>query len=64
MTKFNLEKKNCHVCGSMLKRNYINETEWCDNANCQIYNVKFSIPYKTKTKAEATVKEVMVGSRK
>jgi len=63
-SKLDLSKPNCHVCGKPLKRDFENKREWCGNANCQIYNMVFSIPYKTKTKAEATVKEVIVGSRK
>lgn len=61
MNRFDLEKKNCHVCGKLLERNFGIETEWCNNAKCQVYKVKFSIPYKVKTKSTTAIRDAIKG---
>ena len=61
MSKLNLEKENCYICGSKLERNLITEKEYCDNVNCQVYDVRFSIPYKGKSKSPITMQHMIRG---
>lgn len=42
---FDLEKDNCHVCQSQLKRNMTNHTESCVADFCPVKGVTFNIPY-------------------
>jgi len=58
LDKFDLSKENCHVCGNKLLRNFKDEKEYCGNGFCQVYGIKFTIPYKLKAKSEATLKRI------
>lgn len=67
MTELDLSRKVCHVCGGILTKNSFNEKEWCVNPLCQIYEIKFNIPYKESAKVtdrkHIYVKKVKSGSR-
>ena len=39
-----LSRKNCHCCGQPLTRDYFRQQELCTNSDCDIRNVKFTIP--------------------
>ena len=40
-----LSRKVCHVCEQTLQKNFVDEQEWCVNPECQVYDIKFNIPY-------------------
>lgn len=42
-----LSRKVCHVCGHPLAKDFDAGKEWCINEGCQVYLLKFNIPYDT-----------------
>lgn len=58
MSQLDLSRKVCHVCGQQLRKNFVNEQEWCVNPACQVYAIKFSIPYQTESLLDKPEKRV------
>lgn len=48
--ELDLSIPNCHICGDLYERNFAKEIEWCINPKCQVFGVKFHIPYITSVK--------------
>jgi len=45
MNYLDLSRKVCHVCEQTLQKDFVTEKEWCVNPECQVYDLKFNIPY-------------------
>lgn len=58
MNCLDLSRKVCHVCERLLQKDFVTEKEWCVNPMCQVYDLKFNIPYQTESLLDKPDKRV------